>query len=39
LNAELLAGIRCRGGGEVGGDVLELVEAMVGEYDTGGFEV
>jgi hypothetical protein len=39
LNAELLASIRYRGGVGVGGDVLKLVEAMVGEYDVGKFEV
>jgi hypothetical protein len=31
LNAELLASIRYRGGGEVKGDVLKLVKAMA--YD------
>jgi hypothetical protein len=32
---ELLASVRYR----VGGDVLKLMEAMVGEYDAGEFEV
>jgi aspartyl-tRNA synthetase len=39
LNVELLISIRYRGGGKVEGDVLKLVEAMIGEYDTGEFEV
>jgi hypothetical protein len=39
LHAELLASIRYRGGGGVGGDVLKLLEAIVGEYDVGKFEV
>ncbi len=37
LHAELLASIRYGGG--VGGDVLKLLEAIVGEYDVGKFEV
>jgi hypothetical protein len=39
LHAELLASVRYEAKGGVGGDVLKLVEAMVGEYDVGKFEV
>ena len=39
LHAELLASVRYEAKGEVGGDVLKLVEAMVGEYDARKFEV
>jgi hypothetical protein len=39
LNAGLLASVRYGGGGGVGGDVLKLLDAIVGEYDVGKFEV
>jgi len=39
LHAELLASIRYGGGGGVGGDVLKLLDAIVGEYDVRKFKV